>query len=455
MFPSILIVDDEPSIRNSLGGLLSDEGFEILTAANGYEALKVLDKDFPDLVLLDIWMPDIDGITLLKEWAAGGRPPCPIVIMTGHGTLETAVEATRLGAHDFVQKPISLARLLAIVSQALESRRKAPQPAVTTQAPDSAPVGSSAVMQLLRNKAEQAAQHDLPVMITGEAGSGRENLARFIHARSGRDGAFVLVDHCALTPGESRAYLLGGNGDDECGAFERAAGGTLFIPDLHELHAEVLKTLNQVLDSGHYARNDDERREVDCRLIVSAAEDLPERAERDKALQQLYYRVNVLPLRVPPLRERPDDVPELLRHYSEWFPSRDKLPYRPFSVAAQNRLRNHSWPGNVQELRNLVRRLLVLGGEGEVAVQEVEEALRQSPSAAAPAVSGHPDYFALPLREAREQFEREYLVFKLQEAGGSVGKLADVVGMERTHLYRKLRALEIDPKAAVADGKRK
>ena len=455
--PSILVVDDEPDIRELVGEILSDEGYDVRAAENGEAARNAFARQVPDLVLLDIWMPDVDGITLLKEWAAGGRPPCPIVVMTGHGTLETAVEATRLGAHDFVQKPISLARLLAIVSQALESRRKPPQTGVAAQIPDSAPVGSSAVMQVLRSKAEQSAEHDLPVMITGEAGSGRENLARFIHARSGREGPFVLLDHCELAPDNSRSYLLGGNGNgDDRGAFEQASGGTLFIPDLHELPADVLRTLNQVLDSGHYAANGDkERRELDCRLIVSAAEDLPERAERDEALQQLYYRVNVLPLRVPPLRERPDDVPELLRHYAEWFPSRDKLPYRPFSVAAQNRLRNHSWPGNVQELRNLVQRLLVLGGEGEVTVQEVEEALRQSPSAAAPADSGHPDYFALPLREAREQFEREYLIFKLQEAGGSVGKLADVVGMERTHLYRKLRALEIDPKAAVADGKRK
>ena len=179
--------------------------------------------------------------------------------------METAVEATRLGAHDFVQKPISLARLLAIVSQALESRRKPSPNSAATQAPSSAPIGSSAVMQVLRSKAEQAAQHDLPVMITGEAGSGRENLARYIHARSGRDGEFVLVDHCELAPGGGRAYLLGSDADDNGpGAFERAGGGTLFIPDLHELNADVLKTLNQVLDSGHYARNGNgERRKRD------------------------------------------------------------------------------------------------------------------------------------------------------------------------------------------------
>jgi len=452
--PRILVVDDEPDIRELVSEILADEGYEVRTAENGEGARRAFAADVPDLVLLDIWMPDVDGITLLKEWAASGQPPCPIVIMTGHGTLETAVEATRLGAHDFVQKPISLARLLSIVGQALDSRPKAPHHAASGPARDSVPIGNSAVMQVLRSKAEQAAQHDLPVMITGEPGSGRENLARYIHARSGRAGAFVTVDHCELSPGHNRAYLLGDG--VVRGVFDRALGGTVFIPEIHELPGDVLKTIHQVLDSGHYApEGDGERRQLECRLVVSASEDLPDRAERDEALQQLYYRVNVLPLRVPPLRERPEDVPELVRHYAEWFPGHDKLPYRTFSVAAQNRLRNHSWPGNVQELRNLVQRLLVLGGDGEVTVNEVEEALRQSPSATAPAMSGHPDYFALPLREAREQFEREYLVFKLQEAGGSVGRLADVVGMERTHLYRKLRALDIDPKAAAADGKRK
>ncbi|MEJ2385106.1 MAG: sigma-54 dependent transcriptional regulator [Xanthomonadales bacterium] len=423
--PSILVVDDEPDIRELVGEILSDEGYDVRAAENGEAARNAFARQVPDLVLLDIWMPDVDGITLLKEWAAGGRPPCPIVIMTGHGTLETAVEATRLGAHDFVQKPISLARLLAIVNQALESRRKPQQAAVAPHVSDSAPIGGSALMQVLRSKAEQAAQHDLPVMITGEAGSGRENLARHIHARSGREGAFVLVDHCQLTPGDGRAYLLGADGDDDDGGvFDRAEGGTLFIPDLHELPADVLRTLNQVLDSGHYARNGDgERRELDCRLIVSAAEDLPERAERDEALQQLYYRVNVLPLRVPPLRERPDDVPELLRHYAEWFPSRDKLPYRPFSVAAQNRLRHYSWPGNNRELKNLVQRLLILGQGPVIDIDEVEGALQQFSEVAEPGGASSATLpLDLPLREAREQFER---------------------------------ALEIDPKAAVADGKRK
>ena len=444
--PFVLVVDDEPGIRALVREILEDEGYEVAVAENGEAARNAFARRTPDLVLLDIWMPDIDGITLLREWSSGGAPDCPVVVMSGHGNLETAVEATRLGAHDFVQKPLSLARLLSIASQAIESGRKRARPAAAPQQAASEPVGSSAVMQVLKGKAEQAAQHDLPVLITGEKGSGRENLARFIHQQSARDGEMVCLDHCELEGEEFRAYLLGSENQD--GLFDRARGGTLLIPDLQEIPADALKTIHQALDSGHYVHEGESGlRDLDCRLIATACDDLPERAGRDETLQQLFFRLNVLPLELPPLRERPDDVPELVRFYAEWFPNAENLPYRPFSVAAQNRLRTHSWPGNVRELRNLVQRMLVLGGDGEVSVNEVEEALKQSP-AAAPAAAGQPAYFDLPLREAREQFEREYLVYKLREAEGSVGRLAESVGMERTHLYRKLRALGVDPKSA-------
>jgi two-component system nitrogen regulation response regulator NtrX len=449
----ILVVDDEPDIRELVSEILEDEGYRVEVAENGEVARNAFTRSTPDLVLLDIWMPDIDGITLLRDWSSGGVPECPVVVMSGHGNLETAVEATRLGAFDFVQKPISLARLLSIVSQALESDRAARKPVAAPRPDDDEPLGNSALMQVLRSKAEQAAQHDLPVLVTGERGSGRENLARYIHVLSARTGEFVCMDHCELTADDGRLYLLGsGSGETENpGIFERARGGTLFIPDLQDIPAEALKTIHQVLDSGQYTREGGKERNLDCRLIASAGDDLLARSERDETLQQLYYRLNVLPLQVPSLRDRPDDVPELVRHYAEYFPNRENLPYRPFSIAAQNRLRNHGWPGNVRELRNLVQQLLVLGGEGEVTVGEVEEALKQSPSSAAPGPGDHPPLFDLPLREAREKFEREYLVYKLREAGGSVGRLADAVGMERTHLYRKLRALGVDPKAVTGN----
>jgi DNA-binding NtrC family response regulator len=453
----ILVVDDEPDIRELVREILEDEGYEVSVADNGEAARTSFARNTPDLVLLDIWMPDVDGITLLKEWSAGGGLDCPVVVMSGHGTLETAIEATRLGANDFVQKPISLARLLSVVSQALDSGRKIPKPPMPPSKTGIEPIGSSALMQVLRGKAEQAAQHNLPVLISGEKGSGRENLARYIHGQSSREGRFLSMDHCELTEGNIRAYLLGseraGNGDNPEGLFGRARGGTLFIPELQDLPDEALKIIDQVLEAGHIAsENESGELDLDCRLMVSAGVNILDHARNNDRLQQLYYRLNVLPLQVPPLRERSDDVPELVRFYAETFPNQENLPYRPFSVAAQNRLRNHSWPGNIRELRNLIQRLLVLGGENEVSVTEVEEALQQNPSEPINSPAIHPPFFDLPLREAREQFEREYLVYKLKEAGGSVGKLAESVGMERTHLYRKLRALGVDPKTAVASG---
>jgi DNA-binding NtrC family response regulator len=445
----VLVVDDEPDIRELVQDILEDEGYEVAVAENGESARAAFARRTPDLVLLDIWMPDIDGITLLREWSSGGSPECPVVVMSGHGNLETAVEATRLGAHDFVQKPISLAKLLSIATQAIESGRKRHKPATAARPEANEPIGGSAVMQVLRGKAEQAAQHELPVLITGEKGSGRENLARYVHARSGRSGELVCLDHFELAAEGALAYLLGKADDSEreAGLFERSLAGTLFIPDLDELPEEALRVIDQALDSGQFLPAGGSQQALDCRLVATAGADIPERAARNETLQQLYFRLNVLPLEMPPLRERPDDVPELVRFYADWFPNAENLPYRSFSVAAQNRLRNHAWPGNVRELRNLVKQLLVLGGEGEVSAHEVEEALKQSPEAAAPSAD-RPGWFDLPLREAREQFEREYLAFKLAEVEGSVGRLAEVVGMERTHLYRKLRALGIDPRAA-------
>jgi DNA-binding NtrC family response regulator len=304
-------------------------------------------------------------------------------------------------------------------------------------------------MQILRGKAEQASQHDTPVLITGESGSGRESLARFVHANSRLDGEFVVLAHGDLENENIRAYLLGREADAEPGIFQRASGGVLYIPDLQNLAPEAVRILNQVLESGEFVPEGGlDARALECRIISGGSDDLMKVAQSNPALLELYYRLNVLPLQVPPLRERQDDIPELVRFYADWFPNREQLPYRSFSVSAQNRLRNHSWPGNLRELRNLVRRLLILGGEGEVTVADVEEALRQNPQKSSAEASGQPEIFNLPLREAREQFEREYLSYKLREAGGSVGKLADAVGMERTHLYRKLRSLGVDPKAA-------
>jgi DNA-binding NtrC family response regulator len=331
----ILIVDDEPDIRSLVSEILEDEGYSVTVAEDGAAARLAFSRDEPDLVLLDIWMPDIDGISLLKEWSKGGLR-CPVVIMTGHGSVETAVEATRLGARDFVQKPISLAKLLSIVSSALASHEA---PAVQSKTAATAivePVGSSATMRELRDKASQAARHDSPVLITGEGGSGREMLARYIHHRSGRGGPFVTIDHCALAATDQTAYFL----DEESGVFEQAAGGSLYIADVQDLPDSAMKTIVQALEARAQAGHNDGEDHKPARLIATGDVDLAARAEASTELEQLYFRLNVLPLQIPALRERPEDVPELLTYFCEWFPDHEDLPYRPISLPAQNRLRN-------------------------------------------------------------------------------------------------------------------
>lgn len=451
--PHILVVDDEPDIRYLVCEILEDEDYSVTSAEDGESARASYAARQPDLVLLDIWMPDIDGITLLREWSADGAPACPVIVMSGHGTLETAVEATRLGAHDFIQKPLSLAKLLATVRQALEAPGQSVPAARTVSQPATPePLGNSAEMQLLRQRAEQAARHATPVLIIGETGTGKESLAAYIHRLSGRRGELVIMDQCQMRGDAARGYLLGraGRNGEEPGLLARSQGGSLLIPDLSGLDPASQELLDMVWEAGAFTpEGASEPRPLDLRLIVGAGTDVEQAVRDGRLLESLYYRVNVLPLDIPPLRTRPEDVPELVRFYAEWYPNQEGLPYRPFSVAALNRLRNHSWPGNVRELSNLVQRLLIMGGEGEVSAREVEIALRQNAAEAPETPPARPGSFDLPLREAREQFEREYLQYQLRKAGGSVGKLSESVGMERTHLYRKLRALGIDPKTAV------
>ncbi|MCW8924983.1 MAG: sigma-54 dependent transcriptional regulator [Xanthomonadales bacterium] len=447
----ILVVDDEPDIRQLVQEILEDEGYVVHVAKDGESARLIYAQQKPDLVLLDIWMPDIDGISLLKEWSAPGGLDAEVVIMSGHGTLETAVEATRLGAFDFVQKPLSLAKLLATVRKALETRpQEKPAEAIGPPKPTAEPLGHSQVMQSLRNNAKQAANSASPVMITGESGSGRATLARYIHQLSQATGELVMLDHGQANGEDAYRYLFGSaqNGDTSSGLLDRASGGVLFIPKLHKLSAKTLDLLDNALEANGYTpQGGTGVKPLDCRIICSAADNLEQLVKDGKVPGPLYFRLNVLPLKVPALRDRPEDIPELIRYFSDWFPNQDNLPYRSFSVSVQNRMRNHSWPGNVRELRNLVQRLLILGGETEVSPQEIDDCLSQSAASIETADTEREGMFELPLREAREQFERDYLTYQLKKAGGSVGKLSESVGMERTHLYRKLRSLGIDPKS--------
>ncbi len=444
----ILVVDDETDIRQLISDILEDEGYDVESAENGEAARAAFSRETPDLVLLDIWMPDVDGISLLKEWSSGDGVACPVVMISGHGTLETAVEATRLGAVDFIQKPVSLAKLLATVKQALGTRQPANRPGGGQRGRDAEPQGSSPQMQLLRQKAEQAARHDQPIFITGEAGSGKEGLAAWIHRLSGGETGFTVLD-AARTGEDATGYLLA----EDTGVLAHIDKGTLYLPEPQWLPREAQALLSAVLEARQWTPiGANAPRALQCRVITGISGDPEAHVRNGDLLEQLYLQLNVLPLHLPALRDRPQDVPELVGWYNDWFSNHEGLAWRSFPVSALNRLRNHAWPGNERELRNVVQRLLIMGGEGEVSVQEVDEALRSPvPETATGPGSALPGAFELPLREAREQFEREYLTYQLRKAGGSVGKLSDAVGMERTHLYRKLRSLGIDPKRIASE----
>jgi DNA-binding NtrC family response regulator len=451
--PRILVVDDEADIRSTLKEVLTDEGHEVDVAADAAQARLARARHEPDLVLLDIWMPDTDGITLLREWSRAGAPSCPVVMMSGHGTVETAVEATRLGAFDFVEKPLSLAKLLRVVERALDSGRRKRLATRALVPPLLAPVGKSRLMQGLREQVQQIAGRDASVLLLGESGAGREAFARYLHSLSGRaERPFVVVAGGALDERNAAERLHGveHDGQVEPGLYEQAAGGTLYFAGLEDFQPAVQRVLLADLDAGSYQRVGGHRPErLDIRVVSSAQVNFDLNGETEPFRRDLLSHLNLIVLRVPPLRDYAEDVPELLRYYVDRLVDEERLTFRRFGVAAQNRLRNYPWPGNIRELKNLVHRLLLLGGEEEIRLEEIERELATQLPHDEPLVKQ--DLLALPLREAREAFERAYLQQQLLLCNGKVGQLAKRVGMERTHLYRKLRSLGVDFRQSADD----
>jgi two-component system, NtrC family, nitrogen regulation response regulator NtrX len=392
-------------------------------------------------------MPEVDGNTLLREWSAAAADGCPVVMMSGHGTVETAVEATRLGAFDFVEKPLSLAKLLRTVERALDAGRRHRQAGRLLGSPLTAPLGKSRLMQQLRAEAQQIALNPSPVLLIGEPGSGREAFARYLHDHGPRASApFITLIASSLRDADAEARLFGREGPDGppvAGFLEEAGTGTLFIHEIEDLPAGVQRLLVGVFESGQFTRlGGSEPVPFRARLLSSAQPGIEQRANGDSVRRDLLAYLNVLIMRVPPLRDYAEDVPDLLRHQVDRLVDTEGLPFRRFSVAAQNRLRNYPWPDNVRELRHLVHRLLIHGGSEEIRLEEIERELAMQAPPDEPLVKQ--DLLALPLREAREQFERAYLQQQLLLCNGKVGQLAKRVGMERTHLYRKLRSLGVD-----------
>jgi DNA-binding NtrC family response regulator len=442
----ILVVDDESEIRTLLQEILTEEGYQVTTAPNAAVARERRKQSEPDLVLLDIWMPDTDGITLLKEWSDAGDI-CPVVMMSGHGTVDTAVEATRLGAVDFIEKPVSLTKLLHTIERALEEGARSRPPRRSLTPPPLEPMGKSEIVQAVKEQTRRVAQHETAVLFTGEVGSGRESYARYLHSLSSRASRpFAVLNASTLTDESAQDILFGTR--DQPGLLSRAAGGVLFIDELSDLPVAAQRLLLGALEQGRFRPGGSPADEpLDVRLLSSAAPGFDQRQQGFR--RELLSLLSVVVVRIPPLRDYAEDVPELLRFYADLLVDQQSLGFRRFSVAAQNRLRNYPWPGNVGELRNLVNRLLILDGDEEISLQEVEDQLRSDAPADQPLLQQ--DLLSMPLREAREHFERAYLQQQLILCNGKVGQLAKRVGMERTHLYRKLRSLGVDFRQVLTD----
>jgi DNA-binding NtrC family response regulator len=441
----ILVVDDEADIRGLLKEILSEEGYDVEVAADATQARSSRATQVPDLVLLDIWMPDTDGITLLREWSVTDGYDCPVVMMSGHGTVETAVEATRLGAYDFVEKPLSLTKLLRTVERALDAGRRKRLSARAHGPTLAVPIGKSKVTLALREQVQNAASSSSPVLLLGELGSGREAYARYLHSLSARASKPFFMVVAASLGADPSAALFGSerDGRTEPGALDQAAGGSLYLNGLEDLNSEAQRALAGAIEQNGYTRvGGRQRLPLNVRWISSAQDTFELRAAPEPFRRDLVAHLNVITLRVPSLRDYAEDVPDLLRYYVDRLVDDQHLPLRRFSVAAQNRLRNYPWPGNVAELKNLVQRVLILGVGEEIRLEEIERELAVKLAVDEPLVKQ--DLLALPLREAREQFERAYLQQQLLLCNGKVGQLAKRVGMERTHLYRKLRALGVD-----------
>ena len=447
----ILVVDDEPDIRNLVQEILEDEGFSVSVAENATIARQSITKTRPDLILLDIWMPDIDGITLLKEWKNSFGQKTPIIMMSGHGNVETAVEATRNGAYDFIEKPLSTAKLLLTVKHALETYSLKSQNLKLNQITMSKlePIGKSKIINDLKSQLSQIAKHDAYVLMRGESGTNKELLARYLHSLSSRsDKPFLTVNISTLNSENPQKELFGFVENDQTqeGLLDNAAEGTLFINDIGELSTNLQSYFLDVLKTKQYTRIGGSKPiNLNIRVVAATRYDIELLIKEGVFIDELYYLMNVLPINIPSLHEHFEDIPELLEYYVNQFIEFESLPYRKFSVSAQNRLRSYKWPGNESELKNLVQRLLILGTEEIINVDEIKSYLEKS-EVQQRQYNAETFNLDLPLRDARENFEKAYLMYQLEKANGNVSKLANEIGIERTHLYRKLKTLGINLK---------
>ncbi len=457
MASDILIVDDEADIRELVAGILQDEGYETRTARDSDDALTSIRSRRPNLVFLDIWLQGskLDGLQLLDAVKAE-HPDLPVVMISGHGNIETAVAAIKQGAYDFIEKPFKADRLVLVADRALEtSRLKREVKALKQLAPHTSTlVGQSTAINQLRQTIDKVSPTNSRILIVGPSGSGKELAARTIHAHSGRAGGpFIVINAAAITPERMEIELFGveqatdGAQGRKVGALEEAHGGTLFIDEIADMPRETQNKILRVLVDQTFQRvGGSTKVSVDVRIASSTSRNIEADIVAGKFREDLYHRLSVVPIRVPALAERRDDIPVLIDHFMDQISQATGLPKRKMGPDALAVLQSHDWPGNVRQLRNNVERLMILaGGEPEAVISASmlpQDVGSMVPSM--PAGNGGEHLMGMPLREAREAFEREYLKAQISRFGGNISRTAEFVGMERSALHRKLKALAMD-----------
>lgn len=446
----ILIVDDQEDIRRSLTGILEDEGYQVLTADNGSHAIELTREEMPDLVLLDIWMPGLDGLETLEQLKAQ-VPDVTVVMMSGHGTIETAVKATKLGAYDFVEKPFSLDKVLITIANAINYRELLRENEALRQASlqDHELVGVSEAVQQLRKQVQRVAPTTTPVLICGESGVGKGVVARAIHHHSPRSAKPFIVVNCSAIPGELLEIELFGyerEGENQRnGKFDLADSGTIFLDEIHELPHKLQGLLLSFLREHQFERPGGNRTvRVDTRVIAASSAPLTDLVERGQFNSDLFSQLSVVPLAVLPLRERRDDIEYLVRHFVDQFHRREGGAARQLDDQAATLLRRYDWPGNARELKNTVERALIMSNAAVISVEDIPLLLSSYQTTSE---GDDSDGSASSFHNAREQFERQYLQEQLVLHSWDIDATARAIDLERTHLQRKLLLYGLTPES--------